>query len=300
MHACGHDAHVACGLGAAALLARNRDAWTGIYVALFQPGEETAAGARSMVADGLTDRVPKPDVALGQHVLTAPESGHLATAAGPVLSAGDSIKITVHGKGSHGSMPHLGVDPVLLASSIVLRLQAIVAREIAPSDFGVVTVGSLQAGSKSNIIPDHAVLLVNVRTYDMAIRAKILAAIERIVGGECAVAGAPRDPEFEYYDQYPLTDNDPEVDSVVRAAFDAHFGVDRVHDLARVPASEDFSVIPDAFGIPYTYWGLGGFAGGMTILPNHNPGFAPAIQPTLRTGTEAIVAAAMAYLGKVS
>jgi len=298
MHACAHDAHVTCALGAAELLARSRDTWSGTYIALFQPGEETAEGARSMVDDDLVHKVPRPDVAMAQHVLTSPPAGQVATAAGPVLSAGGSIRITVYGKGCHGSMPHLGVDPVVLAASIIMRLQTIVSREIAPGDFGVVTVGSVQAGSRSNVIPDHAVLLVNIRTYDAGVKDTIISAIERIVRAECTAALSPREPDFEYYDQYPLTSNSAEVTETVTSAFNAYFGKERVRHLDRVPASEDFSIIPDAFGIPYTYWGLGGVVPGTSDYPLHNPAFAPSIQPTLRTGTEAIVVAAMAHFGK--
>lgn len=298
MHACGHDFHITAGLGAAAVLAQATDAWSGTYIALFQPAEETAAGARAMVDDGLVDKVPKPDVALAQHVLTVPAAGEVGTAAGPVLSTAASLEVTVHGTGSHGSMPHLGVDPVLLASSIVVRLQGIVAREIAPSDFAVVTVGSLQAGTKANIIPDHAVLRLNIRAYDLDVRERLLAAIERIVAAECEASGSPRPPEMKLYDQYPLTDNDPEVTATVTAAFVEHFGPERVKKLDPITASEDFSVIPDAFGVPYSYWGFGGFTPDQRAYPNHNPAFGPALQPTLRTGTEAAVVAVLAYLGK--
>lgn len=297
MHACGHDFHIMAGLGAARIFSENKDAWKGTHIALFQPGEETAAGARSMVDDGLVDKLPKPDVALGQHVLAGPMvSGQVGTHAGPILSTGASIKVTLHGKGSHGSMPHLGVDPVVLASSIVLRLQTIVSREINPFNMGVLTVGSLQAGSKSNIIPDSATLLINIRAYDMGVREQLLDGIKRIVTAECEAANCPKEPEFEIYDSYPLTDNNAEVTAKVTEAFVEHFGEEDVLDCGEVSASEDFSFIPDAFGIDYTYWGFGGFAKGTQAYPNHNPAFGPVMQPTLRTGTEAAIVACLAWL----
>lgn len=298
MHACGHDVHITAGLGAAFLLAEATDAWSGTYIALFQPGEETAQGAQAMVNDGLAGKIPRPDVALGQHVLTVPASGEVATAVGPVLSTAASIRVTVHGKGSHGSMPHLGVDPVVLAAAIVQRLQGIVAREVAPGRFAVVTVGSLQAGTKANIIPASAELLINIRAYEADVRKALLAAIERIVRAECAASDAPRPPQLEVFDRYPLTSNDARVTERVTAAFVDHFGAGRVKALAPLTASEDFSIIPDALGTPYCYWGIGGFTPDQEPVPNHNPRFAPAMQPTLRTGTEAAVAAALAYLAK--
>lgn len=298
MHACGHDFHITAGLGAAAVLARTTDAWSGTYIALFQPGEETAQGARSMVDDGLVEKIPKPDVALGQHVLTNPAAGEVATAPGPILSTAASLKVVLHGRGSHGSMPHLGVDPVLLASAIVMRLQGIVAREIAPHQFGVVTVGSLQAGTQANIIPDRAAMMLNIRAYDLGVRDHLLAAIERIVTAECAASGAPEPAEIEIFDRFPLTNNDLAANERVTAAFLEGFGPERVKALDPITASEDFSVIPDAFGIPYAYWGVGGFTPGQEVYPNHNPRFAPALQPTLSTATSAAVYAAMAYLRK--
>lgn len=288
-------------------MAAHQEAWSGTFIALFQPGEEIAAGARSMVDDGLTEKVPAPDVVLGQHVMTH-EAGTIGTKAGPVLSAGDSIEITLHGSGAHGSMPHLSVDPVVLASTIVMRLQTVVSREIPPSSFAVLTVGSIQAGSKSNIIPATATVLLNMRTYDEDVRSTMITALERIVPGGCEAAGCPQEPEFRYYDQYPLTDNDDDVSAKVTEALRAQFG-EGVFEQSPQTASEDFSIVPSAFGVPYTYWTVGGVSKDRLeraessddpadqFAPNHSPYFYQDIDPTLESGTKAHLAAALAWLG---
>ncbi|HLZ23668.1 MAG TPA: amidohydrolase, partial [Ktedonobacterales bacterium] len=192
---CEHDVHVASLMGAARLLAASRSGWHGTFIPLFQPSEELGNGADEMVKGGLAKLIPKPDVALAQHVLAYP-SGSVGTLAGPFLSTAASMRVTVDGRGSHGSMPQLSIDPVVLAAMIVVRLQAIVAREVAPGEFGVLTVGQLTAGTKSNIIPDHAILELNIRAYSDSTRTLLINAIKRVVNGECMASGCPKNDWF--------------------------------------------------------------------------------------------------------
>jgi amidohydrolase len=304
-HACGHDLHMACMTGMAKLMADHRDRWNGTLITLFQPAEETGEGAQDMVDDGLFKRIPVPDVALAQHLLSG-MAGTVRTRSGPFMSAADSIKVTVYGRGGHGADPQNTVDPVVLAAMIIIRLQTVVSREVAPGDIAVVTVGSCQAGTRSNVIPDFAVLELNMRSYSGVTRQRMLDAIHRIVRAECQASGSPKDPEFETTLSFPVTDNDPAVTGRVAKAFAAHFG-DKADEIPRQTVSEDFSKIPDSVGVPYTYWGLG-YTDRDTYLAaekdghlddltsNHSPKFLPPMQPCLRTGTEALLAAALAWL----
>ena len=307
MHACGHDMHTACLLGAAQMLADGEKHWRGTLITVFQPAEETIDGARGMVADGLAALTGPVDVALGQHVAPLP-AGRLSAVAGPALAGAASIRVTVHGRGGHASMPQTTVDPVVLASAIVLRLQGVVAREIDPGEPAVLTVGSLHAGTKANIIAEHAELLLNIRFYSEATRSALLEAIRRIVVAECAASGSPREPEIEVYEEAPLTDNDPAVTARVTAALTGALGEQVLMAPPRVLGSEDFSEIAHGVDAPYCFWLFGGIDPRawnaaeaadriMSDIPaNHSPRFAPVIQPTLDVGTTAMVAAALAWL----
>src|SRR4051812_39365825 len=258
MHACGHDMHVAWLAGATALLAGARDAWSGTVLAVFQPAEETAQGARAMIDDGLFDRFPKPQVVLGQHVMPAP-AGALGYRPGVTQAAADSLEVRLFGRGAHGSMPESSVDPVVMGAATVLRLQTIVAREVGPSQAAVVTIGALQAGTKDNVIPDEALLKLNVRTFDDRVRTHVLDAIRRIVEAEAAASGAPRPPEITTTEHYPLTVNDPEWAERVAGALRDHFGDDGVRELAApYSASEDFGSFGTEWGVPSVFWYVGG------------------------------------------
>jgi hippurate hydrolase len=305
-HMCGHDMHVTWLAGAAKLLAEARSTWRGTLMAVFQPGEETAEGAQAMIDDGLFKRFPKPDVVLGQHVMLGP-SGTVAGRPGAITSAADSLQIRLFGRGAHGSMPQASIDPVIMAASTVMRLQTIVSREVAAAEAAVVTIGALQAGTKENVIPDDAIIKLNVRTFDEGVRKRVLAAIERIVNAEAEASGAPRKPEITKLDHYPLNLNDRDASRRVVDAFRTHFGAERVRETGPAPASEDFGSFGTEWHSPSVFWFVGGTdpqiyarakaANKINELPvNHSPKFAPVIHPTLRTGVEALIVAACAWL----
>ncbi|KAJ5243292.1 uncharacterized protein N7469_001619 [Penicillium citrinum] len=307
MHACGHDMHITCLLAAAETLVKLRDSWSGTLIVLFQPDEERGGGAQAMVDDGLYSKVPVPDYCLGQHVMRM-RAGSVGSRSGAIMAACDSMKITVFGRGGHGSQPHQTVDPVLLASHIVVRLQTVVSREINPNDLAVLTVGSLHAGQAENIISDRAEIGVDFRSVKLEIREQIIAGIKRIVEAECAASGSPKPPIFTPTRRFPPTLNDHDAASQVASTFSTHFD-DFDGDVPRTSIAEDFSTLATCRGIPSCFWLLGGIDQDLwdksqtdssteEIPGNHSALFAPVMQPTMRNGVDALCLGALTFLRK--
>lgn len=300
MHGCGHDTHIACLLSATEVLLSARDTWAGTLVLIFQPGEETAAGARAMVDDGLWDKAPVPEVLFGQHVMPV-ESGTLTYSVGDALAMSDSWKVTVRGKGGHGSQPQDCVDPIVLGAYMVTRIQSVVAREVDPRESAVVTVGSFHGGLKENIIPAAAEFTLNVRSLDPATRDVVLGALRRIIMAEAQASGAP-EPVIEELSHFPRTFNDPAATAEVVRGFEAEFGADRVVESAPLMGSEDFGALAEAIGVPSVFWMFGAHDRGVLDSQeptpvNHSPFFAPVEEPTLSTGVRAATTAILSRLG---
>ncbi|KAJ5776202.1 uncharacterized protein N7511_001213 [Penicillium nucicola] len=307
MHACGHDTHVTSLMAASTLLHAAREEWTGTLICIFQPAEEHLDGAKAMLDDGLYDKIPKPDLVLAQHVMRM-RAGTVNLRAGPLLTAADAYDVRIFGRGGHGSAPQTTIDPIVLGSSIVTRLQSIVSREVTPGKLAVVTVGSIHAGQSHNIIPAHLDLQLNVRTFDAAVRERVCASIHRIIHAECQAAGVEREPEIKLTFSTPSTINDGKTIDSLKETFGPYFG-DSMVEMEPPSASEDFSLLATAVGAPYVMWMFGGTdpetwdeavkKGTQDTLPsNHSPFFAPVIQPTLKTGVDAYALGALTFLRK--
>jgi amidohydrolase len=305
MHACGHDVHMSSWLGTARLLATNKNRWSGTVILIGQPAEETSGGAEGMLKAGLYTKFPKPNYAVAIHDESDLPAGKVGYNTGYTTSNADSVSITIYGKGGHGSAPHTGVDPIVIASRIVLTLQTLVSRETRPGDFAVVTVGSFHAGTKNNIIPDEAKLLLTVRTYQTDVRTRLLAGIERISKAEAEAAAAPKMPLVEHYEGANAVYNDPEVAKRVVMAVGARLGADNVVQTPPITASEDFSEFAHD-GVPTfmlwvgatepaTYDAVKKSGGRLPSL--HSSTFAPDRERTLKTAITAETTMMLSLLG---
>ena len=298
MHACGHDMHMAAILGTAEIMAHSKDGWHGTLMVIGQPAEETIGGAKAMLEDGFLKKFPKPDVAVAMHVGNTLVAGQVGIVPGIYNTNADSLRITIYGKGGHGSAPHTAIDPIVIAARTILALQTIASREVKPGSMAVVTVGYIQAGTKNNIIPDQAELGLTVRTNNADVRQQVLAAIDRITRAEAEAAGAPRAPSIDRYERTDLVYNDPALASRLKGVLQAALGKDNVVMEEPITASEDFSYFVEQ-GIPGFYFSLGGAdpeefarakAAGTMLPSNHSPLFAPDVDPALHTGIAAEVA----------
>jgi amidohydrolase len=297
-HACGHDLHMAALVGTAAIMAHSKESWHGTLMLIGQPAEETIGGAKGMIDDGLFTRFPKPSVGVALHVGNNLPAGQVGITPGIYNTNSDSVRITIYGKGGHGSQPHTTIDPIVIAARTILALQTIASREVKPGEMVVVTVGYIRAGTKNNIIPDQAELGLTVRSYKTDVRKQALAAITRIVKAEALAAGAPKEPLIEHPEGTDSVYNDPALAQRLRAPLEAALGKENVITTEPIAPSEDYSYFIQA-GVPSLYFSLGGAdpqkfaetkAAEGALPSNHSPYFAPDVDPALRAGIKSEVA----------
>ncbi|MGH9367004.1 MAG: amidohydrolase [Thermoanaerobaculia bacterium] len=307
MHACGHDVHMTSLIGAATLLARAKDRWRGTLLLVAQPAEEKGGGAAAMIQDRFFERFPKPAFCIALHDSATLPAGQIGYTPGYALANVDSVDITIHGRGGHGSRPESTVDPIVIAARSIVALQTIVSRENSPFDPAVVTVGSIHGGTKHNIIPDEVKLQLTVRSYKEEVRQRVLAAIARIAKAEAAAAGAPREPEVVVSDSGRATYNDPALSRRVAAALAKTLGPDRVVEEPPVMGGEDFGEFGLAANAPSFIFWVGGVPKGKyeevkgdpTRLPSlHSSLWAPDPEPTLRAGAASLTVAALELLAR--
>lgn len=310
MHACGHDVHVTSMVGTAKRLVAMRDSWSGTVMFVGQPAEERVGGAKAMIDDGLYDRFGVPDFGLAFHVSAGEPAGKVMITGGLIASSADSVDITVFGIGAHGASPHKGKDPVYIAAQIVVALQSLVSRELAPLEPGVVTVGSIHGGSKHNIIPDEVKLQLTVRADSQEAREKLLSGIERIAVGVGRTAGMPEDllPKVEVTEGTPPTVNDDELAARIHQAFVRDLGEDAVYEEPRQGmGAEDFAFfVMTEDEVPGAYFSVGGTsqadldadeAGGPAVPSHHSPFFKIEPEPSVTMGVEAMTVAVMELVG---
>jgi metal-dependent amidase/aminoacylase/carboxypeptidase family protein len=302
MHACAHDMHATCLLAASSLLLAAKEMWSGTLVSLFQPNEEWLGGAKAMLDDGLYDKIPLPDVVLGQHVVPL-KSGTLALSAGPVLAAADTIDIRINSSGP-GVNPQDNIDPILVAAHALVRMHTLV---VDPKQMMSLSCWQFHSGWPGADYRPYADMRIDLKTYDPSVKVKALAAITRIVEAECSASGIKDKPAIKHSVRAPLTSSTPAFVESISKTFSAHLQAELVEQKPKT-SCEDFSLLATSKNLPYVYWTLGGTDPEVwkraqesdtpeAILPNnHSPYYVPAIQPTMRIGTDAMALAVLTFL----